>query len=62
MLILQRQHGEIIHIGDDIEIVVIKILSNKSVKLGIKAPDSLKVFRNEIYQKINNDVALLNKE
>lgn len=51
MLILQRKVGEIINIGDDIEIIFLQRKGN-SIKLGIKAPANINVFRNEIYQAI----------
>lgn len=51
MLILQRKIGEIINIGDDIEIIFLQ-QKGKSIKLGIRAPQNVNVFRNEIYQAI----------
>lgn len=51
MLVLSRKIGEKIIIGDDIEIVVID--SNQStVKLGINAPKSVSVYREELYKEI----------
>ncbi len=54
MLILTRKVGESIRIGDN---VVVKIVSmdNKHVKIGIDAPRSVSVNREEIYQKIQSE-------
>ncbi len=54
MLILTRKIGESIRIGDN---VVVKIVSmdNRHVKIGIDAPRSVSVNREEIYQKIQEE-------
>lgn len=51
MLILTRRTGESIVIADDVVIVVLGI-SGSQVKLGIEAPMSVSVHREEIYRKI----------
>jgi carbon storage regulator len=51
MLILSRKEGEKIIINGDIEITVTSIKGNE-VKLGIKAPDSVAVYREEVYTKV----------
>ena len=51
MLILTRSQGETIHIGDDIQITVLGI-NGGQVRLGIDAPVSIEVHREEIYQRI----------
>jgi carbon storage regulator (csrA) len=51
MLILTRKLGESIRIGDSVRVVVVAI-DGASVKLGIEAPESVPVHREEIYQKI----------
>jgi carbon storage regulator len=51
MLILTRSQGETIHIGDDIQITVLGI-NGGQVRLGIDAPLSIEVHREEIYQRI----------
>lgn len=56
MLILTRRIGERIMIGDDIEIVVIKIKGGQTA-LGIKAPDDLPVHREEIYRRVQEEKA-----
>ena len=54
MLVLTRKLGEKIQIGDDISIVIME-LKGKQVKLGIEAPANIKVHREEIYQKIQDE-------
>lgn len=51
MLILSRKSGEVIRIGDDIEISVMST-KNDQVKIGIKAPKHVEVYRKEIYEQI----------
>jgi carbon storage regulator len=54
LLVLTRKLGEKIQIGDDISIVIME-LKGKQVKLGIEAPSNIKVHREEIYQKIQDE-------
>ncbi|GAA3412797.1 carbon storage regulator CsrA [Paenibacillus hodogayensis] len=51
MLVLTRKKGESIMIGDHIEVVVLGS-EGDSVKIGIKAPISVQVYRSEIYEMI----------
>ncbi len=51
MLILNRKEGESIKIGDEIEIEVISV-SGSNVKIGIKAPREISIFRKELYDSI----------
>lgn len=51
MLVLTRKSGEGIRIGDDIKLVVVEVKDNH-VKLGIEAPQSCAVHREEIYLRI----------
>ena len=51
MLILSRSPGEVIRIGDDIEVVVVEV-KGQQVRVGIKAPDEVKVHRQEVYERI----------
>ncbi len=54
MLVLTRKSGEGIRIGDDVRIVVVEVKDNQ-VKLGIEAPQSLMVHRDEIYRRIQEE-------
>lgn len=51
MLVLTRRTGESIMIGDDIEIRVLTIAGDK-IRLGIRAPREVPVYRKEIYLEI----------
>jgi len=51
MLILSRKKDESVIIDDGIEISVVDIRGDQ-VKLGIKAPRDVKVYRNEVFQAI----------
>ena len=54
MLVLTRKPGQSIRIGDGI---IIKVLESGSgqVKLGISAPDSMAIHREEIYERIRTE-------
>lgn len=54
MLVLTRKLGESIRIGDNI-IVKIVDLDSRHVKLGIEAPRSISVNREEIYERIQKE-------
>ena len=51
MLILSRKVNESIMIGDQIAISVVEFKGDQ-VKLGIKAPKEVKVYRQEVYEAI----------
>jgi carbon storage regulator CsrA len=50
MLVLGRKSGESIRIGEGIEITVVGISGNR-VRLGIQAPESIRVLRSELEEK-----------
>ncbi len=54
MLILTRKLGESITIGNDIKVTVLD-MQGKQVKIGIAAPKELSVYREEIYNKIQEE-------
>ncbi|HEY7728343.1 MAG TPA: carbon storage regulator CsrA [Candidatus Eisenbacteria bacterium] len=54
MLLLTRKLGENIRIGDDVKITIVEVKGNH-VKLGIDAPPSIKVHREEIYERIQQE-------
>lgn len=47
MLVLSRKVGQVIMIGDNIEVTVVEIKGN-NIKLGIKAPIEIPVARTEL--------------
>ncbi len=51
MLALSRKENESVMIGNDIEVTILEIKSDQ-VKLGIKAPRSVSIYREEIYLQI----------
>lgn len=54
MLVLTRKLGENIRIGDSVKITVLEVRSGQ-VKLGIEAPPEIKVHREEIYARIQEE-------
>jgi carbon storage regulator len=54
MLVLARKVNETIIIDDTIEVSVVDIKGDQ-VKLGIKAPKSVKVYRQEVYLAIQEE-------
>jgi carbon storage regulator len=55
MLILTRRVGETLVIGDDVNVTVLGVRGNQ-VRLGVDAPKDVAVHREEIYQRIQNEV------
>lgn len=51
MLILTRRVGENVIVGDDIVISVIEVRGD-AVRIGIQAPRSVSVHREEVYQEL----------
>ncbi len=51
MLVLSRRIGEVLRIGDDIIITVVNIKGSQ-VKIGVEAPKTIAVHRQEIFLKI----------
>ena len=56
MLVLSRHRDESIMIGDDIVITIVDIRGDK-VRLGIDAPQSIPVHRQEVYDAIQRENA-----
>ena len=54
MLVLTRRIGEVLNVGDDVEIAVLGIKGNQ-VRFGIKAPKEVPVDRHEIYLRKKNE-------
>jgi carbon storage regulator len=54
MLILSRKVNEKIMVGDDISISVIEI-RGEQVRIGVDAPKTVKVFRQEVFDAIRTE-------
>ena len=54
MLILTRRVGETVVIGDDVDVTVLGVKGNQ-VRIGVKAPRSVSVHREEIYKRIKDE-------
>ena len=54
MLIITRRPGERIMLGDDITIHVMEIVGN-SARVGIEAPKSVPVYREEIWAAVKEE-------
>jgi len=51
MLVLTREIGETFSIGDDVTVQILGITGNQ-VRLGIDAPQHVKIHRAEVYKRI----------
>lgn len=54
MLVLSRRRDEAIMIGDDVVVTIVDIRGDK-VRLGIEAPLSIPVHRQEVYDAIKRE-------
>ncbi len=54
MLVLTRRIGESLIIGDEVTITVLGVTGNQ-IRIGVDAPKSVSVHREEIYQRIQNE-------
>tara|TARA_B100000575_G_scaffold214265_1_gene175039 strand:+ start:672 stop:911 length:240 start_codon:yes stop_codon:yes gene_type:complete len=54
MLILTRRVGESLRIGDEVSVTVLGIKGSQ-VRLGVNAPKSVSVHREEVYDRINDE-------
>ncbi|MDA8212016.1 MAG: carbon storage regulator CsrA [Clostridia bacterium] len=54
MLALTRKVGQSIIIDDDIEVTVVEVRGDQ-VRIGIKAPKTVKILRKEIYDEIQSE-------
>jgi carbon storage regulator len=54
MLILTRRVSETLMIGNDVTVTVLGVKGNQ-VRIGVNAPKSVEVHREEIYQRIQRE-------
>lgn len=54
MLIITRRPGEKIILGDDVVLTVMEV-SGQTVRLGIEAPKSLPIYREEIWAAVKSE-------
>lgn len=54
MLILTRKVGEVIRLGDDVQITVVEIRGG-AVRIGVAAPRETVVLRQEVYEAIERE-------
>jgi len=55
VLILTRRVGETLMIGDDVTVTVLGVKGNQ-VRIGVNAPKHVAVHREEIYQRIKQEL------
>jgi carbon storage regulator CsrA len=56
VLILTRRVGETVMIGDEVTVTVLRVKGNQ-VRLGVNAPKSISVQREEIFHRIKRESA-----
>jgi len=56
MLVLSRRVGERIQIGDNITLVVSRVIGNR-VTIGIEAPSDVRIVRSELVPRREGDAA-----
>jgi len=54
MLVLTRKANQSIMIGDEIEVSVLSVVGEK-VRIGVRAPRDIPVFRREVYEEIQSE-------
>ena len=54
MLVLTRKPGQSIMIGNAVEVQVLSV-AGEQVRLGITAPPEVSIFRNEVFERIENE-------
>ncbi len=60
MLVLSRKLNEKIRIGSDVVLTIVSVSEN-SVKIGIEAPNNIKILRDELYETVKQEVTQAQK-
>jgi carbon storage regulator len=55
VLVLTRKIGETFVVGDDVTVTVVDIVGGNKVRIGINAPSSVPVYREEIWLQIQEE-------
>ncbi len=61
MLILTRRIGETLMVGDEVTVSILGIKGNQ-IRLGINAPKTVDIYREEIYRRIQTEDFTLSDE
>ncbi len=54
MLVLSRRLGEVLKIGEDVEVMLLGI-NGQQARIGINAPKEIAVHRQEVYERIKSE-------
>lgn len=54
MLVISRKRGERICLGDDVVVTVLEVVGS-TVRLGIEAPDEVRIYRHEIWEAVRQE-------
>ncbi|HEY5646353.1 MAG TPA: carbon storage regulator CsrA [Pseudomonadales bacterium] len=54
MLILTRRVGEKLMIGDEVSVTILGVKGNQ-VRIGVQAPSTVSIHREEIYERIRDE-------
>ena len=60
MLVLSRQAGQSVQIGDDVRVAILDVRGSV-IKIGISAPDEVVIYRSELGQ-INRQASLTGRD
>lgn len=54
MLVLARESGQRIKIGNDIVITMIEVINGKIARIGVEAPSDVPIHREEVWKVMEN--------
>jgi carbon storage regulator len=54
MLVISRKPGERVCVGDDVIVTVLEV-TGSTVRLGIEAPDDVRIYRHEIWEAVKRE-------